>query len=557
MSATHDLTNQVPPLPEFNAWQGDEILRVHACAFGARHPRFIGSADELGAFVGSTAARTLAESAHRNPPGLITHDRWGERVDRVDFHPAYHTLMATACRHGLKDWSWTEARAEAPIERAVLFHLWNSLEQGTACPLTMSCAAVAMLGQDAALSASLMPKVCARGYEADLAPLAAKQALTVGMALTEKQGGSDLRAISTRAVAAPEAGPWSARLTGRKWFCSAPMSDGFFTLARDEAGVSCFFVPRMLDDGTLNAMRIVRLKDKCGNRSNASAEIEYEGAWARPIGEPGRGIATLIGMAHLTRFDIVCAVPGMMRCGFDLAWHHAAYRSAFGRRLGEHALMRNVLADLALDWEAALLLALELASAFAAGGVYTRQPRGESAAPPDPQRRALARILTPIAKYWLCKRLPAYLAECMECLGGNGYVEDWPMARLYREAPLNGIWEGSANVICLDVLRSARRDPEAVQALLALIASGQDARLDDIADTLGPALVDPDVAESAARHLVELAAIAVLAALMRRHVPSDIADAYQQARLAAAGTWAYGTLASDAPIGRILERAGR
>jgi putative acyl-CoA dehydrogenase len=560
MGPTHEVLNQPPPLADVNAWLGDPLLREHAARFGATHPEFGRTAQALGGWVGSSAALLLADQANRFSPQLRTHDRFGQPLDEVEFHPAYHALMAASCEHGLKGWSWTHARTEASVERTVLYQLWNELEQGIACPTTMSFAAVAMLAFDPELSAALAPRVCAPAYEPQLAPPARKGALTIGMAMTEKQGGSDLRANQTRAVYDPAGGTLPWRLIGHKWFCSAPMSDGFFTLARTDDGLTCFFVPRVLDDGTKNPIRVRRLKDKLGNRSNASSEIEYENTQASPIGPPGRGIPTLIGMAHLTRFDIVSAIPGMMRAGLAQALHHARHRQAFGRRLGEHALMANVLADLALEWEAALLLSLELARCFGASGAFVDYGRAGSGGGANGSRqadraRALARILTPVAKYWLCKRLPAFTAECMECLGGNGYVEDWPLARLYREAPLNGIWEGSANVICLDVLRSASRDPQAVEALGAWLKSAGEPRVDAVLRELTAALAAPDTAEVQARRVVETAALAAQAVLMRQHAPAAIAEAFVATRLGGAGLRAFGTLPADAPCAAIVERA--
>ncbi len=559
MWTTHEVTNQSPPVGDRNLWLDCGLLQSHARTFGASAPIFEHTATSLGAYAGAQASRALAEAANRHPPELQTHDRYGQRRDEVDFHPSYHALMRVACAHGLKDWCWTEPRAAAPVERAVLFQLWNGLEQGTACPITMSCAAVAMLALDPALRAQWLPRVCARGYEPGLASAGSKAALTIGMALTEKQGGSDLRAVDTRAVSDAAGGIWPVRLVGHKWFCSAPMSDGFFSLARNAEGVSCYFVPRVLDDGSRNAIRLQRLKDKCGNRSNASAELEFEGALARPVGLPGRGIATLIGMAHLTRFDIVCAVPGMMRAALDHAWHHAQHRHAFGARLVDQALMRNVLADLALEWEAACLLALELASAFGQGGVYAAFGAGKAVTGESAEVRraqAIARVLTPIAKYWLCKRLPGFVVECMECLGGNGYVEDWPLAALYREAPLNGIWEGSANVICLDVLRSAQRDPEGLAALRQRIEQADDPRLNAHWAAVERGLTDaPQQAQVEARALVERAAVIAAAALLRLHAPDAIAEVFIASRIEEGGLRAYGTLPAHTPFATILDRA--
>jgi putative acyl-CoA dehydrogenase len=366
-----------------------------------------------------------------------------------------------------------------------------------------------------------------------------KSGVTIGMAMTEKQGGSDLRAVAT--VAVPDGGAW--RLTGHKWFCSAPMSDGFFTLARLPQGVTCFFVPRSLPDGRRNAFLIQRLKDKVGNRSNASAEIEYRDTWAERVGEPGRGIPTLISMAHHTRFDIVVGVAGMMRAALNRALHHAHNRSAFGKVLVEHPLMANVLADLALEAEAAALLAFRVAAAF-------------DASASDAAERELQRALTPVAKYWLCKRMVPVATEAMECLGGNGYVEESPLAVLYREAPLNGIWEGSANVICLDVLRAFARSSDAVGALEGEISSGNDPRISRRLGAALRALRDPSVAESQARSILESLALCVQASLMKRHSDPRAAEAFCASRLDDARR-AFGTLELDAAALKMLAERGR
>ncbi|HEX4780360.1 MAG TPA: acyl-CoA dehydrogenase family protein, partial [Usitatibacter sp.] len=364
-----------------------------------------------------------------------------------------------------------------------------------------------------------------------------KKGATIGMAMTEKQGGSDLRAVQTRAGRSGDT--W--RLDGHKWFCSAPMSDAFFTLARLPEGVTCFFVPRTLDDGTRNAIRLQRLKDKCGNRSNASSEIEYEGAEATLVGEPGRGIATLIEMAHHTRFDIVVAIAGMMRSGLHQAIHHARHRSAFGKVLASQPLMANVLADLALESEAATLLAFRLARAF-------------DASVSDARERDLQRILTPIAKYWLCKRMPPFAVEAMECLGGNGYVEEAPLARLYREAPLNGIWEGSANVICLDVLRAAARAPESLAALKADVLATGDERIARRWAEVERVLADAANAEAQARAAVEALAVCTQASLMLRFSGSGAAQAFCASRLDGTSR-SFGTLPAGTPAGTLAERA--
>jgi putative acyl-CoA dehydrogenase len=432
--ATHEVTNQPPPLAGYNAWTGDRVLREAAKRAGAGWIERDAAA--MGELAGSERMQLLADQANRYGPVLRSHDRFGHRIDSVDFHPAYHELMSLAFGAGLHSIAWTEKRDGAFAARAALNYLWNQGEQGISCPVTMTFAGVQVLRNAPALAAEWEPRLTARSYDARPLPVAQKTGATIGMAMTEKQGGSDLRSNST--VAVRDGGAFL--LTGHKWFCSAPMCDAFLALARLEDRVTCFLVPRSLPDGTRNPFYLQRLKDKIGNRSNASSEIEFRHTRAHLVGPEGRGIATLIEMAHLTRFDIVVASAGMMRAGLTQALHHCEHRRAFGARLAEHAAMQNVLADLALESEAATLTAFRLAQAFDRGAK-------------DANERLLARIMTPVAKYWLCKRNPPFTAEAMECLGGNGFVEDGPFGRLFRESPLNGIWEGSGNVICLDVLR--------------------------------------------------------------------------------------------------------
>jgi putative acyl-CoA dehydrogenase len=527
--------NQPPALAGYNAWDIDPVLRSAVTRGGAA---WVGSrAAELGALVGSERMQSLAAAANRHVPELRTHDRFGDRIDTVDYHPAYHELMALAFGAGLHSLSWTVREPGAVVGRAALNYLWNQGENGTACPVTMTFAAVQIMRNDAALSAVWEPKLLACDYDPRLLPVGAKRAVTIGMAMTERQGGSDLRA--TRTVAMPDGGEY--RLEGHKWFCSVPMSDGFFTLAKTDAGITCFFVPRVLENGERNAFRINRLKDKCGNRSNASSEIEYHGTRARRIGEDGRGIATLLEMAHLTRFDITLASAGMMRAMLVQALHHARHRQAFSRDLAAQPLMQNVLADLTLEWQAATLLAFRLAAAFDRSAT-------------DESQRQLVRVLTPIAKYWLCKRCPAVAVEAMECLGGNGYVEEAPLARLYREAPLNGIWEGSGNVICLDVLRSLTRHPQALDALLSEIRAGG-GPLDGVARAMEKQLRGP-LNEAGARRLVEATALALQASLMQQHAASSVADAFIASRLGGEGGRQLGTLPPATDFAAVIAAAG-
>jgi len=536
-SATHEVLNQPPPLADYDAWSGDRVARAAATRAGAAwiEPE----AQSMGRLVGSSRLQALADQANRNGPALRSHDRFGHRIDEVEFHPAYHELMSLAFGAGLHSIAWTEtAKGGAFAARAAMNYLWNQGEQGISCPVTMTFAGVQVLRHAPALAARWEPKLVARAYDPRLAPVEAKSGATIGMAMTEKQGGSDLRANST--VAARADGGFV--LTGHKWFCSAPMSDAFLALARLDDRVTCFLVPRVLPDGARNPFFIQRLKDKIGNRSNASSEIEFRDTWAHLVGEEGRGIATLIEMAHLTRFDIVVATAGMMRAGLTQALHHAAHRKAFGARLAEHAAMQNVLADLALESEAATLSAFRLAEAFDRGGA-------------DPRERLLARIMTPVLKYWLCKRNPVFTVEAMECLGGNGFVEEGPFGRLFRESPLNGIWEGSGNVICLDVLRAAGREPDSVAALLAEIAAGgANPHLEAATAQLRRELADPANLESRARRIVERAAVALQASLMLRHSDPRAADAFCASRLG--GDWGHvlGTLPAGTPCAAIFER---
>ena len=532
---THEVENQPPPLPDYDAWTRDAWLRGAVGRGGVAD--LDARASELGRFVGSAEAREHARLANRNLPVLRTHDRYGHRVDEVEYHPSYHALMARALGAGVHSLAW-KRDAGGFTARAGLFYLWNQLEQGTACPVTMTFASIPVFEHAPELAAEWRARVLEDAYDPRALPIAAKRGATVGMAMTEKQGGSDLRAVAT--AAERDGAAW--RLTGHKWFCSAPMSDAFFTLARAPEGVTCFLVPRSLPDGTRNDFEIQRLKDKVGNRSNASSEIEYRGTRAWLVGEPGRGIATLIEMAHHTRFDIVVGVAGMMRAALDEALHHARHRAAFGKVLAEHALMTNVLADLALETEAALLVAFRLAAAF-------------DAAAKSASERALQRILTPVAKYWLCRRMTPVAVEAMECLGGNGYVEESPLARLYREAPLNGIWEGSANVICLDALRAIERAPEALEALGAEVAASHDARATRAFERAARLAADREHAEGEARIVVESLALAVQAALMRRHSSDAAAEAFGAARLDAPGR-AFGMLGKGSDARALLARAG-
>ncbi len=536
-AVTHEVTNQPPRLEDYDGFEADPWLAAAVERAGIAD--IADSARALGQFVGSAEGQRHAELANRHGPELRSHDRFGHRVDEVEYHPSYHALMERAIGAGIHSIAW-KGRQGAFSAHATLFYLWNQLEQGTACPVTMTFASMPVLAHAPALEREWRGKILADAYDPRPLPHGRKNGATIGMAMTEKQGGSDLRAVRTQAIAESDA---AYRLIGHKWFCSAPMSDAFFTLARLPEGVTCFFVPRSLADGSRNPFLIQRLKDKCGNRSNASAEIEYRGTRAWLVGEPGRGIATLIEMAHHTRFDIVVGVAGMMRAALNLALHHAQHRQAFGRRLAGHPLMANVLADLALEAEAAALLAFRLAKAF------------DDAASGDRAAEELQRALTPIAKYWLCKRLTAVAVEAMECLGGNGYVEESATARLYREAPLNGIWEGSANVICLDVLRALSRSGAAFAALVDEISAAPDPRTRRLIESAGRSLGDRATAEPAARSIVEALALGIQASLMKRFSDPIAAEAFCVSRLESPGGRTFGTLAPAAGFDSIVERA--
>jgi putative acyl-CoA dehydrogenase len=449
--------------------------------------------------------------------------------------------MTVAVQEGLAGGPWADPRPGAHVGRAAKFAVWTQVEAGHGCPISMTYSIVPALRAEPSLSGVWEPLLTSSTYDPAPRPIASKAGAIAGMAMTEKQGGSDVRANTTRAVATtPASGPGEEyALTGHKWFCSAPMSDLFLTLAYTDAGLSCFALPRWLPDGTRNAIEIQRLKDKLGNKSNASSEIELDGALARLVGEEGRGIPTILTMVNHTRLDCVIGVVGQLRAGFSQAIHHAQHRSAFGKPLIDQPLMRNVLADLAIESEAATLLMTRLAGGY---------DRGEG---------AFTRIATAIGKYWVCKRAPVFAHEALECLGGAGYVEEAPMARLFRESPLNGIWEGSGNVICLDVLRAAARDPESVEALLAEIglAAGADPRLDRAVSDLHAELADASDLEVRARRIVERAALALQGSLLVRHAPPAVADAFCATRLGGDGGRAFGTLPPSADLDAILTRA--
>jgi putative acyl-CoA dehydrogenase len=501
----------------------------------------------LGQTANTEATQALARIANTHIPELRTLDRQGRRLDIVEFHPAYHELMRTAYESGVHSLSWQEeGRLGAHTARAALSYVWNQAENGVCCPLAMSFAGVAALRNEPELAKIWEPKITAYGYDQRLVPVQQKASCTIGMAMTEKQGGSDLRATKTFAVPVGrnELGN-EYRITGHKWFCSAPMSDVFLTLAQTESGISCFLVPRVLPDGSRNAFLIQRLKDKQGNRSSASSEIEYDNTRGFLVGQEGKGISVILEMGHLTRLDVVMGSSGIMRRALTEAIHHTRNRSAFKKLLSDQPLMQVTLADMAIESEAATAIAMRAAQAM-------DQSHANEA------ERLLARILVPTAKYLVCKRAPQFVAEAAECLGGNGFVEESIMPRLYREAPLNSIWEGSGNVICLDVLRALRRAPETREVILNELKLGlagdltATALLRDVESLLDRVQSE----ERLARELTEKLAVAFQYALLRRHAPSVVSDAFGGMRLDGRSRLTYGAASmAEAAALAVLERA--
>lgn len=542
--ATHEVMNQPMALEDCNLYLADKPLREAVHVFGADWAAE--PLQQTGALVGSARIQHLARQANRHLPELRTHDRFGHRVDVVEFHPAYHELMGLIYSSEAHSFAWTHARDGAHVARAALSYLWNQGENGVCCPMGMTFASIPALRHDSALLAEWGPLINRPSY--DPRPIYAKEksGITVGMAMTEKQGGSDLRATMTTARAATarrgQGAPYL--ITGHKWFFSVPMSDLFLTLAQTEKGLSCFVATGWLHDGSRNRLKLQRLKDKCGNKSNASSEVEFHGLHAVMLGEEGRGIRTIIEMAQATRLDFAVGSSGLMRQALSQAIHHTSTRRAFQRHLVDLALMRNVIADLAVESEAMIWLSMRLARAL---------DRTEA----DKTEAWFSRIATPIAKYWACKRAPQFVAEALECHGGNGFIADHLMERLYREAPLNGIWEGTGNVICLDVLRSMQREPETVDAFLAELAKarGANTQLDAFIKDLAHRLADPAGLEPVARRIVGMMAVALQASLLVRHSASTVAEAFCATRLG--GDWgqAFGTLPRGLDTQAIVDRA--
>ncbi len=531
-------SNQPPPLVDYNLFDADAPLRESFEREGASWAHHM--VHELGALAGTQQAIDWGFQANANPPQLRTHDRFGERIDEVEFHPAWHELMKVAVGHGLHALPWREPRPGAHAARAAAFYVWSQVEGGHGCPVSMTYAVIPALRKSPRLAATWESLITTLEYDPGLRPPQAKKGLLFGMAMTERQGGSDVRANTMRAVPAGSDG--EHLLTGQKWFCSAPMCDAFLVLAQAPGGLSCFLLPRVLPDGSRNAFRIERLKDKLGNRSNASAEIDLDGAWAVLVGEEGKGVRTIIEMVNHTRLDCVIGSASLMRQAVAQATHHCARRAAFGKPLIDQPLMTNVLADLAIESEAATVLMMRLAGAFDRAT--------------DPAEAHFRRIGVAVAKYWICKRAIAVAAEAAECLGGNGYVEESIMPRLYREAPLNSIWEGSGNVNALDVLRAMSREPESVEAFFAELdeARGLDQRLDRAAQDLRRDLAGGADAEARARRLVERMALALQASLVLRHADPTVARMFCESRLGGAWGHSFGSLEPAADLKSVIGR---
>lgn len=534
---THTVYNQTPPQGNVNWFAMDLPLReaVQREGAGEHHQRL----HDLGATLGTEKNVLQGRQANRFPPEFHPFDAYGHRIDEVQFHPAYHNLMSIAKNAGMHSIAWT-AKTGGHVAHIAAEYLLTQVEAGICCPITMTYAAVPTLQHNEGLSAQLLPKVLAENYDGRHIPMHEKNSLMIGMAMTEKQGGSDVRANTT---VAKHTHAEEYLLTGHKWFCSAPMSDGFFTLAQASKGLTCFFVPRFRLDGSKNRFFIQRLKDKLGNHANASSEIEYNDTWALRMGEEGRGVATIIEMVHHTRLDCSVAAVALMRQALYQATRHAQHRQTFGATLIEHPLMQNVLTDLAIEWESNLMLVCRVARAYDNGH--------------EESERIFARIAVAISKYWTNKRCAYFVNEAMECLGGLGYVEDSIMPRLYREAPLNGIWEGSGNVICLDVLRAMHKEPKTVEVLWNFLqgSAGKDARYDGFIKDIAKELKDTANLQWKARLITEKLAIAMQGALLLQQ-PHTLTEAFLATRMGSGKAMAFGSIQglvdTDAIVSRII-----
>lgn len=556
--ATHDVVNQPPPLAAINLYDADPALRGAVEAAGGERHRF--RLAEFGERCGTVQTREWARQANENPPRLKSFDRYGRRLDEVAFHPAYHRLMALGLSSGISGCAWSGEPAGHLLHGAMMV-LMTQADAGVTCPMSMTYASIAALRAAPDLSATWEPRVTAHRYDRRSIPAAEKNAVTIGMAMTEKQGGSDVRSNATRAE---RAGDGSYMLTGHKWFCSAPMSDAFLTLAQAPDGLTCFLAPRWRPDGERNAIRLMRLKDKLGDRSNASAEIEFHRAWAQRVGDEGRGVSTIIEMVQLTRYDCALGSAGGMRAALVRTLWHTAHRRTFGKALVDHPAMRAVLVDLILESEAATALALRIGAGLDQATRCDHTASNDQAAVSDrsasEHAAAFVRLATPVAKYWICKRQPGFVHEALECHGGAGYVEEGPMPRLFRQSPLNAIWEGSGNVIALDILRAAAREPDSVAAVLAELetASGRnahyDAHLEEVKRTLGEAALPERSARGFARDL----GLGLQAAALHWSAAPPVFDGYCSQRLDPARRGLlHGELGDAVDQGWLIERACR
>lgn len=542
LAETHEVFNQPPPLENYNLFEQDRALQEAVVREGADW-----ALDELkahGEITGRADIIELGFLANENKPVFHSHDRFGHRQDLVKFHPAYHQLMTLALEHGLHSSPWTHPQKGAHVARAASYYMHSQVEAAHGCPVTMTFAAMPTIALQPEIAAVWGPKITARAYDPRNIPAEEKTAVTIGMAMTEKQGGSDVRANSTRAIPVDQPGPGKAyQLVGHKWFVSAPMCDAFLVLAQAPGGLSCFLMPRWRPDGTKNPWQIQRLKNKMGNVANASSEAELRGALAWMIGEEGRGVPTIIEMVAMTRFDCMIGSSGGMRQAAAQALHHCRHRSAFGARLDEQPLMQNVLADLALESEAAMVMTLRLARAL--------DDRASE------EEQLLARLATPIGKYWICKRAPNHAYEAMECIGGSGVMEDSIMPRLLRESPVNAIWEGSGNVQCLDILRALSKSPASLEVFFNEVgaAKGSDSRFDVHLAKLQSDFMNSANMEYRARNLVDRLALAMQASLLIRHAPPAVAEAFCATRMGLHGGLNYGNLPANTDAAAIIERA--
>ncbi len=541
---THTVENQAPPLVDYNVFEADTVMKEAVAREGADWAT--DKISEVGEIAGRGDVIELGRLANENPPKLRTHDRYGNRVDIPEFHPSWHELMRLGVSHELHSLPWREPQPGAHVARAAAFMCFSQAEAGVGCPISMTYSVVPALRKQPELAEEWEPRILSDVYDPRQIAASEKEGSLFGMGMTEKQGGSDVRANTTVGRPINGGGPGAEyEITGHKWFFSAPQCDAFLVLAQAEGGVSCFLMPRRLPDGELNRFRLQRLKDKLGNRSNASSEIEFDGAWTRLVGEEGAGVRTIIEMVNHTRLDCATGSATGMRAGVAQAINHASHRVTFGKVLVDQPLMQNVLADLAVESEAATIGSLRLARAY------------DEALAGDDEAQAFKRIANAVLKYWISKRAPSHAVECLESLGGNGYVEESGMPRLYREAPLASIWEGSGNVQCLDVLRAMVKNPNSVDSFFAEVGEAEGAgepRLDAYVSALRADLQDMTGIESRARQLVERMALALQGSLLLRFGDEAVADAFVASRLE--GDWghAFGTLPAGTDFARIIDR---